>query len=163
MKALNGIVKKIGKTKLIGLIVILVVIIGGVGGYMAYGQKKHSPEFTATENIVDKLKQEKSKKVILVFFSKGSDYSQAGSSTVLEEANKVDYPVYYVDFDSPERGEVLSLLQASDEITGDMVINTASLLIHRSTARNAEIIQYADQVNGKYVPLTENIKNSFEK
>lgn len=170
MKTLNGVVKKIGKTKLIGFIVILVVILGGVGGYLAYGQKTQGPEFTATDR--NKLKNDKSNKGIIVFFSNDSDYSRAGSQEILDKAKKADFPVYYIDFDSPEKMEILSNLKndditMSDGLTTDEIskINTATLLLvdnRKQGSNEITPIQYADQVNGKYVPLIDNIKQAFD-
>ncbi|USI64625.1 hypothetical protein LMK05_07190 [Lactococcus petauri] len=155
-----------GKTKIISLLVVLVVVIGGIGGYMFYHQKSQAESFTATENIMDKLQNEKSNKVVFVFYSNGSDYSKAGEKEVLEEAKKVNYPVYYVDVDSQEKGEVLSFLNSLEVLHSEELssINAATLLssIHEEENGNLNIIKYADQVDGKYVPLTDNIKKAFK-
>lgn len=151
-----------GKTKIIGLLVVLVFVIGGFGGYMFYHQKSQTESFTATENIMDKLKSPDSKDAIVVFFSNGSDYSKAGTKEVLQEAKNSNYPVYYVDVDSPDKASVISLAISNDRLYQEDIskINAATLITN--SKRHMDIIQYADKVDGKYVPLTDNIKKAFK-
>lgn len=166
MKTSNGMLKKMGKTKIIGLIIVATVMIIGSCGFIVYHQKSQTEYFTATENIMDKLQNEKSNKVVFVFYSNGSDYSKAGVKEVSEEAKKVNYPVYYVDVDSQEKGEVLSFLNSLEVLHSDELssINAATLLssIHEEENGNLNIVKYADKVDGKYIPLIDNIKNSFK-
>ncbi|MFD2254422.1 hypothetical protein ACFSJM_08730 [Lactococcus formosensis subsp. bovis] len=161
-----------GKTKIISLLVVIVVIIGGFGGYMFSHQKSQTESFTATENVMDKLKKDKSSKAIIVFYSEGSDYSKVGAGDVLKEAKQVNFPVYYINFDSPEKIEILKMLEDNDitsshGLTSDEIskVNTATMVsIDNREYMNRKVTmnQYADQLNGKYVPLTDNIKQCFD-
>lgn len=164
MKTLNEVLKNMGKVKIIGIIVALVVIIGGVGGFVLSNQKSQAETFTPTPNIMEELAKPESKNGIVVFYSNGSDYSKAGAIEMLKEVKNAKVPVYFVDFDSPQKTEVLSSAISNDAISQDDIskINTATMIISVSTRQNMDIIQYADNVDGKYIPLKDNIKKAFE-
>ncbi|WP_407350354.1 hypothetical protein VNN41_09935 [Lactococcus garvieae] len=184
-------VEKIMANKLMVLVIVLVVAVAFMGGLLlnrpsqgkGYAGKvtetkqtvnlDDAPSFTPTK-MEDMKDEKKTGRAIIVFYSNNSDYSKAGAKEILDQAKQAEFPVFYVDFDSPDKMRIIESLQDNNKgmqhnkgLSTEQVsqINTATLVMTDNREymdRKVIPMQYADQVNGEYVSLTDNIKQAFD-
>lgn len=128
--------------------------IGAVGlvslGIGIYTQNRPK-DLRATSNLIQKLNDNGEQKEALVFFKDGCPYCRAGKSKIESEAQKAKFPVYYVDTQS----DIGKLLVKSFKVKYASTIT----VVEKGKYKN---IAYADKINGKIIPLSDNIKKVFE-
>lgn len=130
--------------------ICIILFVSVTGLFFAKAKFHNSAEFVETPNLIQHLEASGTRKEILVFYQEDCPYCEAGVTEIKAARKKTKFPVYYVNTQS-QTGKIL---------VKNFNIKYASTLtvIQSGKYRN---VAYADKINGKYVPLKENIHKVF--
>lgn len=154
---------------------VLVIIVGIVMSFVLFNirSKTENKDFTPTSRIESVFDTTVTDQFAVVFYKKGCPYCEAAKSTVLKLAPQAKYPVYYIDTQS-DIGQKLIPITKIKYASTIVIFNfkqenrlpISQVLFSKNYDASKEVNvkrwSYADKVDGKKVPLVNNIKNAFE-